>query len=581
MSTPKNTDSDTETVATTPPAEEIVFTPTSVRQLREDLVQTDELERTSFVKCARSGRRLLVTEVRTVPDDKMLRQGRTECRPELEVERREIHQTIDAGWTVLHMHSHPFTDLPRFSSADTRIMPKVARWTNQMYDESDILFAVLGRRGIQATWYNATADEFISLPVTVLGGWDLDTPLAGATHSRPAQTAQQADLQTTVDVDTRFDRHYRAFGEEGQRRLLAADVTVVGAGGLSSSIAEQLARVGVGAINLVDPDYLEQSNLPRVYGAYETDVDVPKVEALRLHLKRINSELDVTTHETVVEADDVAPVLKRSDAVVAGLDRMRSRSFLNQFCVRHGIPYFDAGVVINTETDADEAEPDAVDSMDGFLQTVIPGTTACFDCLDRIDPQQTRVERLPEEDVDVEVDEGYVEGAALAPEPAVVTLNTTVAGMAVSELVGYITGMRPPRGFLHYEALENEISLLDARGSRTANCPTCGTAGVLFHGDVVEPGDTELPDTVDDDLESIPTPDRPTGADPTDAAINAEPIQDGGMTPAITASSDESTSTAETQAPSPSKRTAATRNGSLNETMRGLSTYVKEVLPWN
>ena len=581
-------DDDTDLDPETPPVEEIVFTPESVQQLREELVKPDELERTAFVRCAQSGRKLLVVEVRTVLDEQMRHQGRTECRPELDLERREIHQGVNAGWTVLHVHSHPFSDHPRFSSADTTIMPKLTGWTAQFHDNSKILFAVIGRRGIQATWYHQDAEEFVSVSVTVLGGWTMDHPLEGATNSQPAQAVQQTATEASPVADARFDRHYRAFGEEGQQRLLATEVTIIGAGGLGSNIAEQLARVGVGTINLIDPDHLEQSNIPRVYGAYEADIGVPKVEALRLHLKRINSNLEITTHETVVEADAVATVLKRSDAVIAGLDRMRSRSFLNQFCIRHGIPYFDAGVVIDTkkqgEDDADAGGPGIVNTMDGFLQTVIPGTTACFDCLKRIDTQQTRLERLPDKDVEVEVDEGYVEGAALTPEPAVITLNTTLAGMAVSELVNYLTGIREPRGFLHYEALTNEISLLDARGSRRTNCPTCGENGVLFHGEVTtEPEMAELPDTVDSDLSSIPTPEEPAGetAEEVDSADGATQNDDTATSMSALASSTVGRSATQERPASAIGSADGSQADSLSQTMSAFSTYVKEVLPWN
>jgi molybdopterin/thiamine biosynthesis adenylyltransferase len=492
------------------PEWELVLTAAVVRRLRETLLKPDEIERTAFVRCFRSGSRLLAAEVEPIPDTDMVRQGRTECRPELDVERRAIHETVDMGGVVFHVHSHPFADTAGFSGADRRIMPKLARWVDQTYqDEGKILFGVLGRRNLRVTEYNRGTEEFTPVPVSVLGSWALETPLYGATPFAAAEPITETD---TTEIADRFDRNLRAFGADGQLRLREAEITVVGVGGLGSSIAEQLARIGVGTIHLVDPDHLEETNLPRVYGAYDPDVGTPKVDALRLHLTRIDPELTVTAHETVIEAEAVSDTIMDSDAIVAGLDRMSSRSFLNQFCVRHGIPYVDAGVAIGTEAGSEEDDDHtelAVSSMDGFVQTIVPGVTACFDCLDRIDPAQARLERLPEEDLETELNEGYIEGTDLAPEPAVVTLNTTVAGMAVSELVNFLTGVRAPRGFLHYEAVNQSVSLLDGHSSRDADCRTCGTDRLLFRGDAAVDAAIELDEGVDTDLDSIPTPPEP------------------------------------------------------------------------
>jgi len=500
------------------PAWELVVTPAVVRQLRAALLQTDELERTAFVRCFPSGSRLLSAEVEPISDSEMIRQGRTECRPQLDVERRAIHDAVDAGGVVFHVHSHPFTDIAGFSSADRRIMPKLTRWVEQTYgDDGTIVFGVLGRQNLQVTQYDLESETFTTIPVSVLGSWALDTPLEGATPF--AATGPSVDHEDPIA--DRFDRNLRAFGAAGQRRLREATVTVVGVGGLGSGIAEQLARIGVGTINLVDPDHLEATNLPRVYGAYAPDVGTPKVETLRLHLSRIDPALTVTTHESVVEADEVADTLVTSDAVIAGLDRMSSRSFLNQFCVRHGIPYVDAGVAISTAAGDDADELD-VTSMDGFVQTVVPGTTACFDCLDRIDPAQTRLERLPDEDLETEQAEGYVDGTELTPEPAVVSLNTTVAGMAVSEFVNLVTGVRPPRGFIHYEALDQSVSQLDAQQSRNKECRTCGHEQLLFRGETSQMAATDLAETIDTDLDSIPSPPDPSAEESMSATDTAE-----------------------------------------------------------
>ena len=90
-----------------------------------------------------------------------------------------------------------------------------------------------------------------------------------------------------------YDRSIRAFGGALQRALAALTVGVVGCGGTGSAVAEQLARLGVGRLVLVDPDTLSLSNLTRVYGSTPADVGDPKAVVLARHLERIRPDLNV------------------------------------------------------------------------------------------------------------------------------------------------------------------------------------------------------------------------------------------------------------------------------------------------
>ena len=87
--------------------------------------------------------------------------------------------------------------------------------------------------------------------------------VAGHTIDHPSGTCRDPP---------KFDRQTRALGQRAQSRLQDLLVTVVGAGGTGSSVAVQLARMGVGRLRLIDTDSVDLTNLPRVYGATEVDV---------------------------------------------------------------------------------------------------------------------------------------------------------------------------------------------------------------------------------------------------------------------------------------------------------------------
>ncbi|NRA96869.1 MAG: ThiF family adenylyltransferase, partial [Planctomycetes bacterium] len=109
--------------------------------------------------------------------------------------------------------------------------------------------------------------------------------------------------------DPRYSRQvlFRAIGTDGQRRLLESTVVLVGCGALGASLAEQLARVGVGRLVLVDRDVVEESNLGRqaLYTAQDAAAGLPKAAALAGHLRAFNPDLDLDPRVSDLNATTV------------------------------------------------------------------------------------------------------------------------------------------------------------------------------------------------------------------------------------------------------------------------------------
>jgi molybdopterin/thiamine biosynthesis adenylyltransferase len=271
-----------------------------------------------------------------------------------------------------------------------------------------------------------------------------------------------------LDSD-RFDRNIRVLGETGQHQLNDTHLTVVGVGGLGSLMAEQLGRLGITHLTLIDPDIVENSNLPRLFGATDTDVGRPKVSVVREHLQQIDPAITISTRQEPIQ--DAEHAIAPTDIVIAGLDTAAGRITLNRAAVNHETPYIDAGVTITTADGTDR-----VDAMEGYIQLIVPGETACLDCLDRYNPEQARLEQLSHDELQEHIDRGYIEDTALSPEPAIVPLNGVIASKAVGLAVKHLTGYDRPTHYLRIDTLGNTIDA--TRTTPNDGCPTCGEHGL-------------------------------------------------------------------------------------------------------
>jgi adenylyltransferase/sulfurtransferase len=133
-------------------------------------------------------------------------------------------------------------------------------------------------------------------------------------------------------------------GSEGQERLRAASVLLVGAGGLGAPAALYLAAAGVGRLGLVDPDRVEISNLHRqvLYGT--SDERRPKVETAAERLRALNPEVEVIAYPFRFEADNALGLLSGYDLVLDGTDTFETRYLVNDASVLAGVPNVYASV---------------------------------------------------------------------------------------------------------------------------------------------------------------------------------------------------------------------------------------------
>ena len=143
----------------------------------------------------------------------------------------------------------------------------------------------------------------------------------------------------TAEERARYSRHLLLpqIGDDGQRRLRAARVAVVGAGGLGAPVLQYLAAAGVGRIGIVDDDVVDVTNLQRQVVHGHADVGRPKVDSAADAVRAVDPGVEVVAHRVRLTADN-ADLLADYDLVVDGADNFPTRYVVNDACVRLGLP---------------------------------------------------------------------------------------------------------------------------------------------------------------------------------------------------------------------------------------------------
>ena len=144
----------------------------------------------------------------------------------------------------------------------------------------------------------------------------------------------------TAEQRNRYQRHILLpeVGVEGQAKLLASKVLLLGAGGLGSPAALYLAAAGVGTIGIVDMDEVDASNLQRQILHNIDRIGDRKVDSAKKTLTMLNPDVDVVTYDTRLDASNIMDIIAGYDVIVDGADNFPSRYVLNDASVKLGIP---------------------------------------------------------------------------------------------------------------------------------------------------------------------------------------------------------------------------------------------------
>jgi molybdopterin/thiamine biosynthesis adenylyltransferase/rhodanese-related sulfurtransferase/molybdopterin converting factor small subunit len=166
--------------------------------------------------------------------------------------------------------------------------------------------------------------DTVSIIPSVAGG----APAGGVSEKAP-------DTQLTNDEIKRYSRHLimPEVGMDGQRKLKAASVLCIGAGGLGSPVAMYLAAAGVGTLGMVDFDVVDFSNLQRQILHGTSDVGRSKLDSARDRLTDINPLIKIVSHNTAISSENALELFAPYDIIVDGTDNFPTRYLVNDACV--------------------------------------------------------------------------------------------------------------------------------------------------------------------------------------------------------------------------------------------------------
>lgn len=158
--------------------------------------------------------------------------------------------------------------------------------------------------------------------------------------SRPSIIPGDRLTELTHAEIARYSRHLLLpeVGLEGQKRLKAARVLLIGTGGLGAPVALYLAAAGVGKLGIVDFDFVDVSNLQRQIIHNTKDINRPKVASAKDKIKAINPEIQVVTYNTTLSSKNALKIIGEYDLVVDGTDNYPTRYLINDACVLLGKP---------------------------------------------------------------------------------------------------------------------------------------------------------------------------------------------------------------------------------------------------
>jgi molybdopterin/thiamine biosynthesis adenylyltransferase/rhodanese-related sulfurtransferase/molybdopterin converting factor small subunit len=182
-------------------------------------------------------------------------------------------------------------------------------------------------------YLNDTDIRHLQSTATRVHEGDVLTIVPSIAGGRPAVETELPKLSHAEVL--RYSRHLLLpeVGVEGQRKLKAARVLTIGAGGLGSPLSLYLAAAGVGTIGIVDFDVVELTNLQRQIVHGTSTLGLPKLESAKARLLDLNPNVEVETHEARLTAENALDIIREYDVVVDGTDNFPTRYLVNDACV--------------------------------------------------------------------------------------------------------------------------------------------------------------------------------------------------------------------------------------------------------
>jgi ThiF family/Prokaryotic homologs of the JAB domain len=315
------------------------LTETDHAKLQQHLLPGDGLEAVAVVICGRrrsnSHHCLTVRTVVPIPYEEC--KIRTPDRVTWSTDRLIplLEEAAKSDLAILKVHSHP-GGYPQFSSvddeSDSDLFNSVFGWTDSRYPHASAVMLPDGRMFGRAILRDGT---FQPLDSILVPGNDLRFWIPDGSEKLPSFT----------------QRHAQLFGSGTIRRLREMAVAIIGCSGTGSPLIEQVARLGVGRLVLVDPDRIEEKNLNRIVNATREDAYLkrPKVEAMARAIAAMGFGTDVEIIPENLATTRAVKAVAECDVVFGCMDGVEGRHLLNRLAAFYVLPYFDVGIRLEAD----------------------------------------------------------------------------------------------------------------------------------------------------------------------------------------------------------------------------------------
>ncbi len=460
------------------------MTETSWEQIRSELLRPCGREHHLFGILGRSGEAFTVERL-LIPRDEdydVRSAGYVSLSQEFVL---RVLRTFESqkGAGLLDLHSHPFQERASFSSTDLTFYGRMLAHVMDRVPGSELVTGVMGteesgftlrahgefERGGDVHGLKAEAGRLIP-QIEVVGR--TGTRIIRSWRSAAGDQAPAAERTEGADSwDEAYERNAQIRTEEENRRVAAAKVVIIGAGGIGSEMARQVALLGVRHLTIVDGDRIEQLNLNRLLWASAEDAGRYKVDRLAEELERHDPQRRVHAVRSHFPSSKAVRAVEEADLVLVGVDSDRARFDVLRLCVRHLRPAVDAGTAVYLDEAGERDELRA-----GHVWLYLPGAQRCWldmglDGPGLWDPGLIRARR----------NAGYVVDEEGGASPgSVQTLNTLMAALAVQAAEQILMG-RDPGAEMMQVAVDTsgpmKSSVRSMRIAREPECPLCGENG--------------------------------------------------------------------------------------------------------
>lgn len=332
-----------------------------------------------------------------------------------------LNEAVKREWAVVKIHSHP-TGYPAFSKTDDKsdidLFNSIYGWMDNEKNHASIIMLPDGAIFGHVVKPDLTFDALrrISVAGDDLLIWDSDSDYL---------PLQEYALRTT-----------QTLGKGTTELLKKLKIGIVGCSGTGSPTIEQLVRLGVGSIVIVDPDKVEEKNLNRILnstmddaknGRYKVDVIKKSIDQIGLGTKVISFK------ENIYDIMEIIDSLAQCDVLFGCVDSVDGRHLLNQISTFYLVPYFDLGVKILADGKG------GIDQICGTVHYLQPGgsslrTRGVYNSEELRSASMFRANRKEYED---QLRSGYIFNANVE-SPAVISINMQLSSMAVNEFLARI-----------------------------------------------------------------------------------------------------------------------------------------------